>query len=166
MGGKSACDIFRGARKVARGLLKPFLRESTPGSGLQVALKINGTLAICKCDGGFNPPRSEFGCVWHITGVLFFQSDLQIFCEAGVEMFRVQFALKNIDVVKFHFDGLPGRSSERIELVRPPAYALCASARQPSLSAAGILACRAVARSAAESKGWWVGRDSNSRPMP
>ncbi|MGD0744816.1 MAG: hypothetical protein ABSA45_06645 [Verrucomicrobiota bacterium] len=51
-----------------------------------------------------------------MSGVVHFQTRLQIFCKAGLEMFRIVFALKNVNVKEFHSfsAGLPSRGSERL----------------------------------------------------
>ena len=67
----------------------------------------------------FRPVASEFGinCMRNLSGIMRFQTVLQIFREAHVKMFPAAFALQDIDVEEFHsfrLAGLPGRSSEHI----------------------------------------------------
>ena len=100
--------------------------------------KFNRSVTGCKGNRCFYPPRSKFGCVRNVPGIVCFQTGLQIFSEAGVETFRIELALKNINVKEVHssLTGLPSRSSERLNFgMIPPAFVLRTSARQPSLSA-------------------------------
>jgi hypothetical protein len=58
--------------------------------------------------------------MWNVSGIVFFQTSLQIFRKAGVEMLCGKFALKNVDIEEFH---LACRAVARGAVSYSPAYA-------------------------------------------
>ena len=78
--------------------------------------KFNRSVTGCKGNRCFYPPRTKFGCVRNVPGIVRFQTGLQVFSEAGVETFRIKLTLKNINVNEVHSSliGLPSRSLERM----------------------------------------------------
>ena len=139
------------------------LGKGAARGSFEIAFKGMGLLLIRKCDGGFDLPGTILCRMRNSARVMFQNSRFQIFSNANVVTFRIGFASENVNVEETHRDVC-------IKVARLRR----ASARQPSLSAFMVtcfqdlahrkLACRAVARSAAESEGWWSRQDSNLRP--
>jgi len=65
--------------------------------------KFSSPLLFCKSNCGFYVPRTQFGRVRNITGVVLFQACMQIFCKPRIKTLFVTFTLKNINVEEFHF---------------------------------------------------------------
>ena len=56
----------------------------TAGSGFEVALVSVGFLLVAEGDGGFNVPRSVFGGVGYVTGVVVDETLLEVLGDSGV----------------------------------------------------------------------------------
>jgi hypothetical protein len=102
--------------------------------------------------GSLYMPRTVLGGVWNLSGIVNFQSDLQIFGKPDVKGFLRNLALQNIDVEESHFflpAGLPSRSSRQHGGIGPPSFHY----------GAAVFALHCVA-----SEGWYARRGSNSQP--
>ncbi len=122
----------------------------------QITLEIPGLIPRIESDDGFNAPWAATGRMGNSAFVMLLQACDQVLGAAGVMSFRVLLADEDVHVYGIdHGNVTTGAARLRK-----------ATAWQPSLTAAhrGWLACQAVARSAAESEGWWSGRELNPRP--
>jgi hypothetical protein len=124
-----------------------FFRECPPGSGFQVTPECYRAVPVSKCNGGFNPPRTEFLCVGNFAAIVPPQAVAKVFSHTDLKLLGMRLAFQDVNVMEFHPSlrsfaalralqpaGLPSRSLERCYLpLLQPAFAFCATARQSSL---------------------------------
>ena len=76
------------------------LDECSAAMGFQVGFKGVGFFFVFKGYCVFDPPRSEFRCMWHIAFIVFFKAGFQVFGTADVEMGSGCFINENVNVVE------------------------------------------------------------------
>ena len=86
--------------KICGSLSKMPLDECSAAMGFQVSFKSVGFFFGFKSNRVFDPPRSEFRCVWHIAFIVFLKAGFQIFGTANVEMSSGCFVNENINVME------------------------------------------------------------------
>ena len=80
--------------------LKMPLDKGSAAMSFQVGFKSVGFFFVFKGNRIFDAPRTKFGCVQHITFVMFFQTGFQVFGTANVKMSSACFINENVYVMK------------------------------------------------------------------
>lgn len=76
------------------------LNKGSAAMSFQVGFKSVGFFLAFKGYCIFDFPRTRFGCVRHITFVMFFQRGFQVFGTANVKMSSACFINENVNIMK------------------------------------------------------------------
>ncbi len=83
------------------------MRQAWPAPSIgrklsSVTFKRHRAVPVSKCNGGFNPPRTEFLCVGNFAGIVAPQTVAEVFGQTDVKVIWMRFAFQNVNVMELH----------------------------------------------------------------
>ena len=82
---------------------QPFFCKCSYWRSLQIPLKIHCLCFVGKCNRCFYLPWFEFWSMWTFALIMFIEPLFEVFSEACVEMIRIIYWLKDIDIKEIHW---------------------------------------------------------------